>query len=123
LIEFSGKFKRIMKCIFESIDPSYKETFFTNYYSGIRERFDQFSTIADRLQRDALDLVAEEVRGQSQSWESGSRGGSRGGSRATLKHKRKRRSKNKKTPLKASKKSNKKSSKNKRRSSKNRRKR
>jgi hypothetical protein len=118
LIEFSGKFTTIMKCIFESIvDPSYKETFFTNYYSGIRERFDQFSTIADRLQQDALDLVAEEVRGQSPSWESGSRCGPRGGSRATLKHKRKRRSNNKKTPLKSSSKNNK------RRSSKNRRKR
>jgi hypothetical protein len=120
LIEFSGKFTTIMKCIFESIDPSYKETFFTNYYSGIRERFDQFSTIADRLQQDALNLVAEEVRRQSPPWGSGSRGGprggSRGGSRATLKHKRKRRSNNKKTPLKSS-------SKNKRRSSKNRRKR
>ena len=65
LINFSGSFKKIMKCIWDQIkkDPGDEERdFFTAYYNGVSKHYESsLGALKTVLQRHALSLIADDV--------------------------------------------------------------
>lgn len=95
LINFSGSFKKIMKCIWDQIkkDPGDEERdFFTAYYNGVSKHYESsLGALKTVLQRHALSLIADDVlRTKFQNGKSLSPGRRNGKTKADAQHKRSR---------------------------------